>query len=280
MLGYCLTLVIDSSGVIKQLSDLNSCVGIRSPPGTRGNIDHDTPRSDCVVISHGILITEKAEWAVIQQGMNTQDRTARRYHWLSTNLKDFLIEPHNAIVGSIKRQLALNMTAKQSLQCQKTSTDITKERPTKIKHMLQSIRPEYQKSLQEWIPNIKPQNYITDTLYMPRNLNWKAIKKTYEFQPRNYEELLNIKGIGPATIRGLALISQLIYGNPPSWKDPVKYSFAYGGKDGVPYPVNRQAMDKSIHILQNAVQNAKIGNKEKLKALQRLRRYIPSNLQR
>jgi hypothetical protein len=116
---------------------------------------------------------------------------------------------------------------------------------------------------------------VVDVLYLPRNLNWKALKRAYEFQPKNYEELLGIKGIGPATIRGLALISELIYGEPPSWKDPVKYSFAYGGKDGVPYPVNRRAMDQSIQILESAIQNAKIERKEKLRSLQRLRRYVP-----
>jgi hypothetical protein len=240
-------------------------------------VDNTAIQAGYPLYHHTILIAEKGQWAVIQQGMNTQDRTARRYHWHSTNVKDFLVEPHNAIVGHTKRQIALNMTAKQSLECQKTSTDIAKEKPRKVMHMLKSIRPKHQKSLQEWMPKIKRKDYITDTLYMPRNLNWKAIKKAYEFQPKNYEQLLNIRGTGPATIRGLALISQLIYGTAPSWKDPVKYSFAYGGKDGVPHPVNRKAMDKSIHILQNAIKNAQIGKKEKLRALERLRRYVPPN---
>jgi len=80
---------------------------------------------------HTILITEKGEWAVVQQGMCTKDRTARRYHWFPKNAKDSLIEPHDAIVGDTKRQMALNMTAKESRECQKTSTDIAKEIPRK-----------------------------------------------------------------------------------------------------------------------------------------------------
>ena len=112
---------------------------------------------------------------------------------------------------------------------------------------------------------------------MPRNINWKALREVYEFQPSNYEELVGFKGIGPATVRGLALIAELIYGEKPSWKDPVKYSFAYGGKDGVPHPVNRKAMDESIQILKRAIQEAKVGNKEKVKSLQRLRRFVPDN---
>lgn len=141
--------------------------------------------------------------------------------------------------------------------------------------MLKSIRPSCQSSLQEWMPKIRWKEYVIDVLSLPRSLNWKSVKKAYEFQPKNYEELLGIRGIGPATVRGLALISELIYGEPPSWKDPVKYSFAYGGKDGVPFPVDRQAMDESIRVLENAVENARIAGKEKLRSLQRLRRYVP-----
>ena len=125
------------------------------------------------------------------------------------------------------------------------------------------------------MPEARWKEYVVDVLYLPSNLNWKALKRAYEFQPKNYEELLGIKGIGPATVRGLALISELIYGEPPSWKDPVKYSFAYGGKDGVPYLVDRKAMDQSIQILESAIQNAEIEREEKLRSLQRLRKYVP-----
>jgi len=124
------------------------------------------------------------------------------------------------------------------------------------------------------MPEAKCKEYVIEVLSMPNNLNWKAVKRAYEFQPKNYEQLLNIRGVGPATIRGLALIAELVYGAPPSWKDPVKYSFAYGGKNGVPHPVNRKAMDESIKILENAVKSAKIGDKEKLKSLRRLRQYV------
>ena len=103
----------------------------------------------------------------------------------------------------------------------------------------------------------------------------ETMEKVYEFQPDNYEELLGFKGVGPAAVRGLALIAELVYGEKPSWKDPVKYSFAYGGKDGVPFPVDRRAMDDSIQILRQSVQEAKIGDKEKLRSLQRLREFLP-----
>jgi uncharacterized protein len=112
---------------------------------------------------------------------------------------------------------------------------------------------------------------------MPRNINRNALCQAYETQPSNYEELLSLKGVGPATVRGLAPIAELVYGEKPGWKDPVKYSFAYGGKDGVPYPVNREAIDQSIQILKETVQAAKVGDKEKTRALQGLRRFVPAD---
>jgi hypothetical protein len=133
-----------------------------------------------------------------------------------------------------------------------------------------------QQTLQKWI-STKDQSKIVPILNMPRNINWTALSQAYETQPANYEELLNIKGIGPATVRGLSLVAELVYGEKPSWNDPVKYSFAYGGKDGVPYPVNREAMDQSIQILKETVQATKVGDKEKTQALQSLRKFAPTD---
>lgn len=244
-------------------------------------VDNTAIQAGYQLYHHAFFLAEDGKWAVIQQGMCLQDRTARRYHWLSDNAKNFVVEPHDAIVGDVKRDIVLDMTAKESESCRKTSVDITKEKPKKIKRMIMSIRPAYQKSLQEWMPKTSEptwKEYPIDVLSMPRNINWKALREVYEFKPHDYEELLSSKGIGPATIRGLALVAELIYGEKPSWKDPVKYSFAYGGKDGVPRPVNRGAMDESIRILKQAIQEAKIGNKERTRSLHRLRRFVPANM--
>jgi len=244
-------------------------------------VDNTAIQAGYQLYHHAFFLAEDGKWAVIQQGMCPQDRTARRYHWLSDNAKNFVVEPHDAIVGDVKRDIVLDMTAKESEGCRMTSVDIAKEPLKKIKRMIMSIRPAYQKSLQEWMPKASEttwKEYPIDVLSMPRNINWKAIREVYEFKPCNYEELLGFKGIGPATIRGLALIAELIYGEKPSWKDPVKYSFAYGGKDGVPYPVNRGAMDESIRILKQAIEEAKIGSKERTRSLRRLRRFVPANM--
>jgi hypothetical protein len=171
------------------------------------------------------------------------------------------------------------MTAKTSEGARKASVDIAKEQPNKVMRLIEATRPLYQKSLQEWFPetNTNPWQQSIAVLNMPRNINWETLKRVYDFQPKNYEALLGIRGVGPATVRGLALVAELVYGEKPSWDDPVKFSFAYGGKDGVPFPVDRRAMDESIQVLRQTVQEAKIGDKEKVRSLQRLRRFVPEN---
>jgi len=240
-------------------------------------VDNTAIQAGYPLYHHAFFVAEDGKWAVIQQGMNVRDRTARRYHWLSEDVKSFIVEPHKAIVGDIKRDVALDMTSHESEGCRRTSVDIAKENPRKVAKMIKAIRPSYQKSLREWIHKAEDtREYVVEFLSMPLTANWKALKRAYEFQPRNYEELLGIRGVGPATVRALALISEIIYGEKPSWRDPVKYSFAFGGKDGVPFPVNREAMDRSVHILREAVEKARIGDRERLRSLERLRRFIPS----
>jgi hypothetical protein len=244
-------------------------------------VDNTAVQAGYQLYHHAFFIADSRKWAVVQQGMCTEDRTARRYHWLSDSVRSFVGEPHSAIVGDVKHNRVLDMTAEESEGCRKASVDLTKEEPKRLIRMLQSVRPEFQRSLGEWLPRSADdywKEYSFDNLSMPRNTNWKTLRDVYEFQPSNYEELLGFRGVGPATVRGLALVAEVIYGEKPSWKDPVKYSFAYGGKDGVPRPVDRRAMDESIQILRQAVQNARVGEMEKMRSLQKLMRFVPDNM--
>ena len=252
--------------------------GLRYASRMSAKVDTTAIQVGYPLYHHAFLVTEDGKWAVVQQGMSVRDRTARRYHWLSDHVKTFVVEPHDAILGDVKREIALNMTARESEGCQKTSTDIVKEEPRKVMRTLKSIRPAHQKSLQEWMPTEAGwKEYVIDVLSLPQNLNWKAVKRAYEFQPKNYEELLGIQGIGPATVRALTLISELIYGEKPSWEDPVKYSFAVGGKDGVPFPVDKTAYDEAIEVLEIAIKQAKVGDKERINAIKRLSSFKNRN---
>ena len=244
-------------------------------------VDNSAIQAGYQLYHHAFFITEKAKWAVIQQGMNAESKTARRYHWLSDTTKNFVVEPQSAIVCDTKHPNVLNMTARKSEESRRISVDLAKEPTKKLIRLARDAtlhEERQQQTLQQWLPTAQSNlKKSLPTLTMPRNINWIALSQAYETQPSNYEELLSIKGVGPATVRGLALIAELVYGEKPSWKDPVKYSFAYGGKDGVPYPVNRGAMDQSIKILEETLLATKIGDVDKTRALQTLRRFVPTD---
>ena len=243
-------------------------------------VDNTAIQAGYQLYHHAFVVTEDEKWAVIQQGMSAADRSARRYHWLSDTTASFIVEPHNAVVGDVRREKALNMTAKISEGARRASVDVANESPRRVLRLFEAARPLHQRSLREWLPEVEvdPWRRSVEALDMPRTINWETMTRVYEFQPRNYEELLSVRGVGPATVRGLALVAELIYGEKPSWEDPVKFSFAYGGKDGVPFPVDRGAMDESVQVLRRAVEAAKVGEKEKLRSLQRLRRFVPEGI--
>jgi hypothetical protein len=106
------------------------------------------------------------------------------------------------------------------------------------------------------------------------DVNLKRLGSTlwlaHEQQPQNFEELLLLKGVGPRTIQSLALVSEVIHGSPVRFKDPARFSFAHGGKDGHPFPVPTKVYDETIHVLQNAVEKAKIGATDKARAIKKL----------
>jgi len=239
-------------------------------------VDNTAIQDGHTLYHHVFLFSEQGKWAVIQQGLNIETKYARRYHWLSENVTDFVCEPHTAIVSDILQNKILNMTAKESIPTQKTSVDLVNDNPQHLRRDWAELTlPHSQQTLDSWMCPKKQRNSL-NYLHMPRKINWVKMKEIYDFQPKNYEELLSMKGVGPSTVRALALISDLIYGEKPSTSDEiVRFSFANGGKDGVPFPVDRKAMDESTVIIQQGIQQAKIGNKEKIQALQRLKNIIP-----
>lgn len=229
-------------------------------------VDNSLIQDNYQLYHHCFVLSEKGSWAVVQQGMF--NRYARRYHWLSDNVRSFVDEPHDAICCDKKEEDVLNMTAKESSEARKVSVDIVKDNP---KHLERYLKPASQRTLHNFESlSFGPRHSIIDQ----DKINMRMLKRAYEIQPRNYEELVAIKGVGAKSVRSLALISDVVYGKRASWKDPVKFSFAHGGKDGFPYPVNRRVYDKSISILKEAVDNAKIGSKDKLYAIKRLNKFI------
>mgnify|MGYP001146695046 CR=1 FL=1 len=227
---------------------------------------------------HMMFISRGGRWGVIQQGMRTENRLARRYHWLSSKVRSFVDRPHSGIVGELAHDAVLDMTAMESERCRDLCVDLVTEGPERIQKWFCSIRPGNQETLTRWMDG-EASRPALGYWSVPRRVDWDALKAAQEIRPENYEQLLAIRGIGPATARGLALVSEIVFGTPASWKDPVRFSFAYGGKDGIPFPVDRKAMDESVAMLGAAVENARIGDMERLRALKRLREFssrIPS----
>jgi uncharacterized protein len=238
-------------------------------------VDNTAIQDGHTLYHHVFLLTESKKWAVIQQGMNQETKYARRYHWLSEEVTCFVSKPYNMIVGDDRREKVLDMTAKQSRSTQQVSVDLINDNPLHLKQDWMSLtRHQNQKTLDDWLfPDCH--KTVLQHLDLPRSINWQKIKQIYDVHPSNYEEFLAIKGVGVHTVRALALISELIYGETPSWEDPLRFSFTVGGKDGVPYPVDREAMDESTEMLRQGIEQATIGDKEKLLALRRLKDFLP-----
>ncbi len=185
---------------------------------------------------------------------------ARRYHWLSWGVEDFVCEPHQAICSEGSGN-TLNMVAQESGAARDASAALAREKPAAVAAELQRLEelemPARHRLLQEDIN--------------PRHLE-RILLKSYERKPQGFEDLLAIEGVGPKAIRALALLAELVYGAKASVRDPARFSFAHGGKDGYPYPVDRATYDRSIEFLRGAVARAKVGDRERVDALKRLAR--------
>jgi hypothetical protein len=211
---------------------------------------------------HTFLFTPRGDWAVVQQGMNDRNRYARRYHWRSENVSDFVCDPHSGICSD-GFGAALNMVAAESEKARAVTTRVaTEQRPEDLVKELNKLRSldlpaRHHLSLQDLHPDRLERIFLS----------------TYERKPDSFEHLIGLEGVGPKTIRALTLISELVYGVPPSFHDPARYSFAHGGKDGIPFPVDRGTYDRSIDVLARAVRRAKLGNREEMEALRRLHSF-------
>lgn len=236
-------------------------------------VDNSCIQDGYQLYHHTFFLTEKGDWAIVQQGMGKS--YARRYHWLSDNTKTFIEEPHNGICCDKIEDVVLDMTSKNSRETRETSLDLVRDNP---EHLRRYFLPSKQRQLTDFLDHKRtefgmPSHHPVLAIDLSES-GMNVLKNAYEIQPESYEELVALKGMGPKKIRALALLSDLIYGADPSWKDPVKYSFSHGGKDGFPYPVDREAYDNSIRTLKEAIEAAKIDNKERYHAIKRLKDFL------
>jgi hypothetical protein len=217
---------------------------------------------------HAFFFTPSGGWCVVQQGMNDDNGMARRYHWLSTAVESYVNEPHAAVCAEVEAP-TLNLVASESEGVRSASAELARNQPSVVLSAL-SRMPAL---------TMPRRHAVLRADVNPQYLQ-KILLKTYERAPEDFETLLGMEGVGGRTLRALALVSEIIYGTPASTRDPARFSFAHGGKDGFPYPVDTGTYDTTVEVLRNAVNRAGIDRSERVQALKRLARFGEERVRR
>jgi hypothetical protein len=248
---------------IEEICDQRSINGVPLIYASRmsAKVDSAAVQDGYQIYHHTFFFTQTGQWAVVQQGMNEETRYARRYHWFSQGVKDFVCEPHWAVCCD-QRKESLNLVALESDQARQAITELSHEKP-------EFLMTTGKRAVELYLPKEHPIPF--EEIHLERLE--KIFIQIYDRSPENFEQLLGLQGVGPKSLRALSLISELIYGAKPSFKDPARFSFAHGGKDGHPYPVNRKVYDQTIEVLKSAVEKSRVGDREKMEAIQRLKNF-------
>lgn len=218
-------------------------------------VDNTAIQDGYQLYTHNFILCDTGQWTVIQQGMHESDRTARRYHWHSNNVRSFVETPHSGICGMNQGDI-LDLTARAAAHTRTNILEMTKENPN-------IILKEYQRLVLPSHHNVREEDVNLKRL-------GAALWLAQENEPKDFEGLLSLQGVGPRTIQSLALVSEVIHGSPTRFKDPARFSFAHGGKDGHPFPVPLKVYDETISHLQAAVQHARLGANDKSDAIRKL----------
>ncbi len=219
-------------------------------------IDNSLIQDGFNLYHHSFIITQSGDWAVIQQGMNTNLSLARRYHWTNLIKEDLNLteEPHSGIASEIILKKTLNLTSKKSRENKEGMIKVLNEEKN-LEREMAKIFSKPEKSL--FLDNIEFHYHpVVEEKFDLKRLT-KTISKAKFLEPKTIEDLLLTEGVGPKTIRALSLASELIYGAKPSFEDPARYTFAHGGKDGTPYFVDRETYDQTIKIFKKALKMSK-----------------------
>jgi len=255
------------------------------------------------IYHHSFFFTPDGQWCVVQQGMNQERGWARRYHWLAESVDDFVCEPHAAVedlaetpaasppeqAGDKLRQLTLlNMVAEEAEENRRASAAMVRERPDWLLGEIERLT--------EGPTLFAPARHPVLSLDVNQKRLKAILRDAHEQNPQDFETLLGLEGVGPATVRSLSLLAEIIFQAPPARREPTKrrriaghaspgpsaepedarrwadYSHAHGGKDGTPFPVDRATYDRNIALLTDAVRRARLGENDKFDALRRLSR--------
>ncbi|ADY51691.1 protein of unknown function DUF763 [Pseudopedobacter saltans DSM 12145] len=242
--------------VYGEKNGLNSSELIRSSKLV-AKVDNTAIQDGHQLYLHSFIVSNTGEWTVVQQGMHDTNSSARRYHWHSKDFQSFTEKPHAGICGT-NQGLILDMTAVDSKPAKTAVMNMTTEKPN---HLLAEISHL-----------VMPKHHDVKSKDVDLKRLGAMLWLAHEKQPKDFDELLLLEGLGPRTLQSLALVSEVIYGTPTRFQDPARFSFAHGGKDGHPFPVLTKVYDETIDVLTKAITQSKLGNSDKKSAIESLSR--------
>src|SRR5918996_902407 len=222
-------------------------------------VDNNAIADGFQIYLHSFVVTSNGEWAVVQQGLNDRSGMARRYHWHSASVRDFVAEPHTAIVGENQGTI-MNLVDARAKPAQTALLDIAREKPETTLEVAHHLRmPDHHE--------VRAENIDLKRL-------GAVLAVAYERDLHQFAELLLLENLGPRTLQSLALIAEVVHGAPGRFADPARFSFAHGGKDRHPFPVPLKTYDESLNFLRTSLENAKLGGNDKLDGFRRLDRFV------
>jgi len=222
-------------------------------------VDNNAIADGFQIYLHNFVLTANGEWAVVQQGLNDENGMARRYHWHSASVRDFVTEPHTGIVGESQGTI-MNLVDAKARPAQTALLEIANEHPEKTLSAARHLRLPAHHEVRARDVDLKRLGAV--------------LAVAYEKGLRDFAELLLLEKLGPRTLQSLALVAEVVHGAPSRFSDPARFSFAHGGKDGHPCPVPLKTYDESLNFLRVSLEAAKVGDPEKLDGFRRLERFV------
>lgn len=222
-------------------------------------IDNNAIADGFQIYLHNFVVTADGEWAVVQQGLNDRSGLARRYHWHSATVKDFVAEPHTGIVGENQGTI-MNLVDTKARPAQTALLEIAHEDPDKTLSVARHLKMPAHHEVREKNVDLKRLGAV--------------LAVAYERELHDFAELLLVENLGPRTLQSLALVAEVVHGAPSRFNDPARFSFALGGKDRHPFPVPLKTYDESINFLRTSLDAAKLGDREKLDGFRRLDGFV------
>lgn len=224
-------------------------------------VDNNAIADGFQIYLHSFVLAANGEWAVVQQGLNDRNGLARRYHWHSASVRDFVAEPHAAIFGENQGTI-MNLVDAKAGRAQAALLEIANERPERTLSEARHLR--------------MPAHHEVHAKDVDLKRLGAVLAVAYERGLKDFADLLLLEKLGPRTLQSLALVAEVVHGAPSRFNDPARFAFAHGGKDGHPHPVPLKTYDESLNFLRSSLDAAKLERTEKIDGFRRLERFVNS----